>query len=272
MSVSAERCESLRAGSNTFSRAGEPRTMVNNKIEHLKSRLERLDLTTEISIISEVVVTLIPEAGKARYTTKKKSRGLAHPRPSFDPERNQRDGKKRAIRTMQEIAHAHKLNRFVTLTFECPTSPEEARKKWGRAIRIKQLKPVGPYVYALEYSQEHQGLHIHALVTPQTAQNLKEHWPHGYVDIKALTWHDIDSVCAYIGKNFADINRPEGNRYYSSRGIKPAKQKLILTDEIRLYDYVTEASDGREIYSKWTFESGLGIYGELIWNPHADIQ
>ena len=240
----------------------------NRKTNSLEDRLERLDLTTEISTVAHVTVTLIPGAGKARYTTKKKGGGLAHPKPAYDPERNQRDGKKRAIRTMQEIAHAHQLNRFVTLTFATPASPAEARKKWGKAIRLKSIKPAGSYIFALEYSKEQQGLHIHALVTAQTAQNLKRHWPHGYVDVKTLTWYDLDDVCAYIGKNFADINRPEGNRYYSTRGIKPAKQKMILTNEMRLYDYVMEASDGKEVYSKWTFESGLGIYGELIWNPH----
>ena len=241
---------------------------LNETTNSLEDRLERLDLTTEISTVAHVTVTLIPGAGKARYTTKKKGGGLAHPKPAYDPERNQRDGKKRAIRTMQEIAHAHQLNRFVTLTFATPASPAEARKKWGKAIRLKSIKPAGSYIFALEYSKEQQGLHIHALVTAQTAQNLKRHWPHGYVDVKTLTWYDLDDVCAYIGKNFADINRPEGNRYYSTRGIKPAKQKMILTNEMRLYDYVMEASDGKEVYSKWTFESGLGIYGELIWNPH----
>jgi hypothetical protein len=75
-------------------------------------------------------------------------------------------------------------------------------------------------------------------------------------------------VCAYIGKNFADINRPQGNRYYSTRGIKPAKQKMILTSEMRLYDYVMEASDGKEVYSKWMKDSGLGVFGELIWDPY----
>ncbi len=240
---------------------------LNEKTNSLERRLERLDLTTEISTVAHVTVTLIPNAGKARYTTKKKGGGLANPRPAYDPERNQRDGKKRAIRTMQEIAHAHQLKHFVTLTFAAPTSPSEARKKWTRAIRLKAIRPAGNYVFSLEYSREQHGLHIHALTEAKTAQHLKQHWPHGYVDVKTLGWHDIDDVCAYIGKNFADINRPEGNRYYSTRGIKPAKQKMILTSETRLYDYVMEASDGKEVYSKWTKDSGLGVFGELIWNP-----
>ena len=240
----------------------------NENTNSLIDRLERLDLTTEISTVAHVTVTFIPEAGKARYTTKKKGGGLANPRPAYDPERNQRDGKKRAIRTMQEIAHAHRLNRFVTLTFAAPTSPSEARKKWSKAIRLKAIKPAGNYVFALEYSGEQQGLHIHALTEAKTAQNLKQHCLHGHVDVKTLGWHDIDDVCAYIGKNFADINRPEGNRYYSTRGIKPAKQKMILSSETRLYDYVMEASDGKEVYSKWTKDSGLGVFGELIWDPY----
>ena len=239
----------------------------NKETNYLTGRLERLDLTTEISTISHVTVTLIPDAGKARYTTKKRGGGLANPRPPIDPERNQRDAKKRAIRTMQEIAHAHRLKYFVTLTFAAPTSPADARKKWSKAIRLKAIKPAGNYLYALEYSGDQQGLHIHALTEMKTAQNLKQHWPHGYVDVKVLMWHDIDDVCAYIGKNFADTNRPEGNRYYSTKGAKPAKQKMILTNETRLYDYVMEASDGKEVYSKWMKDCGLGVFGELIWNP-----
>jgi hypothetical protein len=239
-----------------------------NKNELLQKRLERLDLTTEISTVDHVMLTLIPDAGMARYKTKKKGGGLANPRLAPDPARNQRDAKKRSIRSMQEIAHAHQLYSFVTLTFATPVSPAEARKKWGKAIRLKSIKPTGPYLYSLEYSGEQIRLHIHALMTAELAQNLKLHWLYGYVDVKTLTWHDLETVCAYIGKNFDDINRPEGNRYYASRGIKPAKQKLILTSETRLYDYVTEASDGKEVYSKWTIENGLGVYGLLVWNPH----
>lgn len=241
---------------------------LNEKTNSFQDRLERLDLTTEISTVAHVTLTLTPDAGKARYTTKKKGGGLANPRVAYDPERNQRDGKKRAIRAMQEIAHAHQLKWFVTLTFAAPVSPAEARNKWGKAIRLKSIKPAGKYLYALEYASEQQGLHIHALTEEKTAQNLKLHWPHGYVDIKTVDWHGIDDVCAYIGKNFADINRPEGNRYYSTRGIKPASQKMILTSETRLYDYVMEAADGKEVYSKWTVESGLGVFGMLHWNPY----
>ena len=240
----------------------------NRKTNSLEDRLERLDLTTEISTIDHVMLTLIPGAGMARYKTKKKGGGLANPRFTPDPARNQRDAKKRSIRSMQEIAHAHQLYSFVTLTFATSVSPAEARKKWGKAIRLKTVKPARPYLFALEYSGEQQGLHIHALMTAEPAQKLKQHWTYGYVDVKTLTWHDLDTVCAYIGKNFDDINRPEGNRYYASRGIKPAKQKLILTNETRLYDYVTEASDGKQVYSKWTIENGLGVYGLLVWNPH----
>jgi hypothetical protein len=242
--------------------------MIQNKYTNsLLDRLERLDLTTEISTVAHVTLTLIPDAGKARYRTKKKGGGLVNPRPAYDPDRNQRDAKKRAIRTMQEIAHAHQLKWFVTLTFAAPVSPAEARKKWGKAIRLKTIKPAGKYLYALEYAGEQQGLHIHALTEAKTAKNLKLHWPHGYVDVKKVDWQGIDDVCAYIGKNFGDTNRPEGNRYYSTRGIKPPKQKMILTSETRLYDYVMEAADGRDVSSKWTKESGLGVYGELHWNP-----
>ena len=241
---------------------------LNEKTNSLNDRLERLDLTTEISTVAHVTVTLIPDAGMARYKTKKKGGGLANPRLVPDPARNQRDAKNRSIRSMQEIAHANQLYSFVTLTFATPVSPAEARKKWGKAIRLKSIKPSGPYLYSLEYSGEQQGLHIHALMTAELAQKLKHLWLYGYVDVRTLTWHDLDNVCTYIGKNFDDINRPEGNRYYASRGIKPAKQKLILTSETRLYDYVTEASDGKEVYSKWTIENGLGVYGLLVWNPY----
>ena len=44
----------------------------NENTNSLIDRLERLDLTTEISTVAHVTVTFIPEAGKARYTTKKK--------------------------------------------------------------------------------------------------------------------------------------------------------------------------------------------------------
>jgi hypothetical protein len=45
---------------------------------------------------------------------------------------------------------------------------------------------------------------------------------------------------------------------------------MILTSEIRLYEYVIEAANGKEVYSNWTKETGLGIYGEIGWNPHKE--
>lgn len=237
----------------------------------LHRRLEGLDLTADVDNVMHVEATFIQRAGKVRYKTRKKGGGLTRKRPERNPEQSQRDGKQRAIRSMQEIAHAERLDHFVTLTFAHPVNSDEAMEAWSKALRSKHLHPARPYLYALEYSAPGENLHIHAMTRRQTAENLRHHWPHGFVDIRRVAWDEIDAVCAYIGKHFADINRPEGGRYRASRGSRPPRQKLILADEVALFALTLEASQGREICSTWSIETGLGRYGQLAWDPNEDL-
>ena len=238
--------------------------------ESLQVHLERLDLTTDINTVKNVTVRIVPDAGKIQYRTEKRGGGLGHTRVPFDPERHQRSAKQRAIRSMQEIAHANQLNRFVTLTFAKPVSPHEARKHWKTMKQSRRLQPFGSYLYMLEFNEKGDGLHIHALVTKETAQRISTYWTKGFIDVRVIGWHDIDHVCRYLGKDFHNILRPEGRRYYASRHSKPVAQSMILTSEIRLYEYVIEAANGKEVYNNWTKETGLGIYGEIGWNPHKE--
>ena len=232
--------------------------------------LEGLDLTADVDNVMHVEATFVPDAGKVRYKTRKKGGGLAKRRPERTPDQDQRDGRKRAIRTMQEIAHAHHLDHFVTLTFSSPVTPEAATKAWDRAKRSKAIGPIGPYVYALEYAWPNTFLHIHAMTGKDAAERLKEHWPHGWVDIRQVPWEEVDFVCAYIGKDFDKFERPIGRRYRASRGSRPVRQQVILTDEIALYSLTVEASRGREVCSIASYENGLGRYGQLAWNPHDE--
>ena len=154
--------------------------------ESLQVHLERLDLTTDINTVKNVTVRIVPEAGKIHYRTEKRGGGIGHTRVPFDPERHQRAAKQRAIRSMQEIAHANQLNRLVTLTFAKPVSPHEARKQWKAMKQSRRLQPFGAYLYMLEFKEEGGGLHIHALVTKETAQRISTYWTKGFMDIRVL--------------------------------------------------------------------------------------
>ena len=233
-------------------------------------RLGELDLTAEVNDIFHVEATVIEAAGKVRYKTRKKGGGITRKHVERTPEHAQRDGKRRAIRSMQEIAHAEKLTHFVTLTFAQQVDEKTATKAWTKAARSRSIKPIGPYIYALEYGSEGGNLHIHALTRKDTAERLKQHWPHGYSDIKPILWEEIDAVCAYIGKCFSDPERPGGARYRASRGSRPPRQKLILPDEAALYAVAIEASRGRDVHSTWSLDTGLGRFGQLAWNPSDD--
>jgi hypothetical protein len=185
---------------------------------HLDRALEGLDLTADVDNVMYVEATFIPDAGKVRYKTRKKGGGLTKTRPERTPDHHQRDGRRRAIRKMQEIAHAHHLDHFVTLTFATPVGPEEAKKALNKAKRSKAIGPIAHYLFALEYATPKESLHIHALTRKDVAERLKQHWPHGFVDIRPVPWEDVDKVCAYIGKNFHEPDRPHGRRFHAPRG------------------------------------------------------
>jgi len=238
--------------------------MKQNKTKTMQQTLEELDLATD----SDIILRTVPKAGKARYTIQTSPRAISPITSEYCPERNQKIAASRAVRTMQEIAHSNNINWFVGLTFRDETEPKKAKELFAKFKRTKKMQPFRPYIYVIEGWDDENRIHIHLLVNEQTAQKLKSHWPHGIVDSKHVAWEEIDFTCKYMGKRFADLNRPNGSRYTASKGIKPKTEAHYFTNPTDALKHLIDTSEGKDLANNWSYNNGFGRGGEIIWNPN----
>jgi len=236
----------------------------------IEAKLRELDLATQVNSGSLVTVTVVAAAGKVRYRSIHGREGSPRNRQAVDTGKYLKDAKTRSIRSMQEIVRANKLDCFVTLTFSSEVSPHYAMKNWQKIVRSKTMKGFRPYLVVFEDGAGQSRVHLHMLTVETEALKIQTNWPYGHVYVQRVPFDELDAVCRYIGKDFAQINRPTRNRYFASKGSKPARQRLVLTSEETLYDVVNIASDGRQAHSEWMIESGLGKFGSISWNPHTE--
>ena len=71
-----------------------------------------------------------------------------------------------------------------------------------------------------------------------------------------------------MGKNFADINRPNGSRYTASKGIKPKTETHYFTNSIDSHKQLLDTAEGKDLANNWSYNNGFGRGGEIIWNPN----
>jgi len=235
-----------------------------NKTKTMQQTLEELDLATD----SDIILRTVPKAGKARYTIQTSPRTISPITSEYCPERNQKIAASRAVRTMQEIAHSNNTNRFTTLTFRDETSVNQAKELFAKFKRTKKMQPFRPYICVMEGWDEGKRIHIHLLVNELTAKNIQTHWPYGAVDIRHVPWEEVDTVCKYMGKSFADLNRPNGSRYTASKGIKPKTETHYFTNPTEAYIQLLDAAEGKDLSNNWSYNNGFGRGGEIIWNPN----
>lgn len=240
-----------------------------NKTKTMQQTLEELDLATD----SDIILRIVPKAGKARYKIQTSARTISPIASKYCPERNQKIAASRAVRTIQEIAHSTNIYWLTTLTLRENTELNKAKELFAKFKRTKKMQPFSPYICVIEGWGKGERTHLHLLVNEQTAQNLKNHWPYGTVDTRQVPWEELDNVCKYMGKKFADINRPNGSRYTASKGIKPKAESLYFTNSTDTYKQLLDAAEGKDLSSNWSYNNGFGRGGEIIWNPnHPQIE
>lgn len=228
-------------------------------------RLGLLDLATEIARHGPTFVRIVPRARMARAVTlHAHSAGSTTQRREPDPDRNQRSAKSRSIRTMLEIARSEHLDTLVTLTFALPTDVKAAQRAWRAHVRRVGSEKCRPYIVVPESGRSKSSVHLHVLARSGSAQEVAGRWELGHVDVKCLPLDELKNVTAYLGKQFASASRPAGNRYWASRGSKPAAHTSRLASSQQLSRVLSEYMAG-ELESLDIVTTNLGTITTLEW-------
>jgi len=130
---------------------------------------------------------------------------------------------------MLEIARAERLDSLLTLTFAQETDLAGAQQAWRSVIRRVGPQQARPYIVVPEYGRKDDSIHLHVLLRQSSAIAIAQAWQYGSTDMKQIPAEDLKNVTAYLAKNFASPTRPKGNRYWASRGIKPAARTCRIT-------------------------------------------
>jgi len=231
-----------------------------------KKPLRELDLATDKND-SYVRVRLVRDAGIAQIQSFVGRLHARDPRRYENKDRHQKRAKSRSIRTLQEIARSTKLDSLLTLTFREETDIKTAKKHWQQAIRSHKVKPVGPYIVVPENGGENGRLHLHVLLRRHGATRIAGFWCHGHLALNDLDFEDLDTMCAYLGKFFAEPDRPAGRRYWASRGIKPPITSIRAMSEEDAMQRIKEVAGDKDAEVCHDIISGFGRFVDLRWEP-----
>ena len=232
----------------------------------VKKPLRELDLATDKND-SYVRVRLVRDAGIAQIQSFVGRLHARDPRRYENRDRHQKRAKSRSIRTLQEIARSTKLDSLLTLTFREETDIKTAKKHWQQAIRSHKVKPVGPYIVVPENGGENGRLHLHVLLRRHGATRIAGFWRHGHLALNDLDFEDLDTMCAYLGKFFAEPDRPAGRRYWASRGIKPPITSMRAMSEEEAMQRIKEVAGDKDAEVRHDIISAFGRFVDLRWEP-----
>jgi hypothetical protein len=231
-----------------------------------KKPLRELDLATDTDN-SHVRVRMVRDAGIAQIQSFVGRLHAREPHRYENKDRHQKRAKSRSIRTLQEIARSARLDSLLTLTFREETDIKTAKKHWQQAIRSRKVKPVGPYIVVPENGGENGRLHLHVLVRRHGATRIAGFWRHGHFALNDLDFEDLDTMCAYLGKFFAETDRPAGRRYWASRGIKPPIDTIFARSEEDAMQRITEVAGDKDAEVRHDIISAFGRFIDLRWEP-----
>jgi len=229
------------------------------------TQLELLDLATEIARGGITFLRVVPKAAMARVITfHPHGQGSGREQATSCPDRNQRSAKCRATRTMLEIARAERLDSLLTLTFAQATDLAGAQQAWRSVIRRVSPQQARPYIVVPEYGRKDDSIHLHVLLRQSSGIAITQAWQYGSTDTKQIPTSDLKNVTAYLAKNFASPTRPKGNRYWASRGIKPAARTCRITQLQSLSEELSEFLIG-DIENLDIVKMNLGTITTIEW-------
>jgi hypothetical protein len=238
------------------------------KVVPSKNELEGLDKAIVNNRHEYVRMRTVEGAGLVRVTAPRKS-PLGHRWSSgYDPERCQKVAAAHSRRKMREIARANRPTRLITLTFGENCGPQEASKEWDVVMRKGRNLPSYFYIRVAEWGSEEGRLHFHVLADEALTEYLRNVWIAGYVDVKRIPFSELDRVCNYLAKDFADPGRPYKRRYVARRGAAPSAQEFFcdsIEDALRIAQGLADTDPAN--VSSWVSDSGFGTYAEVSWDP-----
>lgn len=184
---------------------------------------------------------------------------------------NQRIAASRNKRNLKLLVRKNRPTHFVTLTFSTPTEVFTAAKRWNQLAGKWRRRFRGFYVRVGEISSE-KNLHFHVLCSKDVADYLKTNWTYGFVDSRKIKFSDLDKVCNYISKDFANPNRPFQRRFVASKGSRPKFEELQFATVKDALDGVAEMRhDSLSALDVSLSQTSFGEYGEVTWNPDTDL-
>jgi hypothetical protein len=145
--------------------------------------------------------------------------------------------------------------------------PDEANGIWLAMVRDWRRHIEGFYVRVAEFS-DYKKLHFHVLCSAEIANYLEANWVHGHIDVQVVYFSDLDRVCNYMAKDFANSSRPYKRRYVAKLGSKPKVEEFDFESLDDALQAVAESGAvSVEALDIWLTDTDFGIYGEVKWSP-----
>jgi len=210
------------------------------------------------------LLTIRPKCGEATMISmvpRKESTGLARP----DPERAQREARRRAGVQVRRLVAEHKLTRMWTLTLAEATLPEQRPEvilKLQQFLRRVRLElPHVVWLAVLEWHPGGHGWHIHIVVNKFVPKEwIAGAWRHGFVDVRRISVKGdstsrqaVSKAASYLAK-YVTKAPPEGAPTHS-----PGDHRYYRPLGLSLTELVAEGSYEEMVAMAWEhFPAGVG--------------
>jgi hypothetical protein len=182
--------------------------------------------------------TAYPQAGEGTITVRRRtgSESPSRRRPSPD------DARRRARRRVRRYCVAHRLTRFVTLTYREPQADRQVVRRHVRQF-LRALPP-GPWAYAIHPHPGGHGLHVHLLIPTNPKTSIEAAWRHGFVDSqRSRSRAQIRSRAEYLVGE--DSGRKGAHRYDVAKGFPIQISRFAADTEATVFDQVVECMGGK---------------------------
>lgn len=175
--------------------------------------------------------TLVPAAGEMSAYFGRQSRApMGHQSLEPDSEKNLRDSFRRAQKRIRQTAVSSRLNCLLTLTFaEEPLRIDVVAALTAKTFRRALYRiPRFPYIWTVEKGSEGGRLHVHALISESSVENVKRAWDLGLAQVRSfpLDSESLRTAASYLSKDLESMLVHNGQSYRIAKGFKPESLRL----------------------------------------------
>lgn len=230
----------------------------------------RLDDATKLDKGGNWLLTIRPRCGEATMISmvpKRESSGLSRP----DPERADREARRRASVQVRRLVAEHRLTRMWTLTLREETTADERPivvlklQQFLRRVRLELPHVV--WLAVLEWHPGGHGWHIHIVVNRFVPKQwIQTNWKHGFVDVRRISVKGdsssrqaVSKAASYLAK-YVSKPAPEGAPPHV-----PGDHRYFRPLGLALTELVAEGSYEDMVRLAWEyFPAGVG----WIWHSN----